>query len=115
MNLATRAAGYLSGFKFQFWLTLCLAIAACIPLAYCKGRSDGKALKQAQIDRAVAGALQAQREADEQTNRQRQADDERNRNADEERREAARTGGRAAVNCERLRAAYPDRALPPSC
>jgi len=112
MNLATRAASYLSGFTFKFWLALCLAIAACIPVAYCKGRSDGAAWKQAQFDRATTKAITKARAADEAANIRRAADTERTNDASERREEAAAAGGRTAVNCERLRAAYPDRAIP---
>ncbi|MAO03556.1 MAG: hypothetical protein ABGX08_00015 [Citromicrobium sp.] len=115
MNLLTRAAGYLSGFTFKFWLGLCLLIAACVPLAYCKGRSDGSALKQAQIDRAVTKAVQKARDADNTASEQRAADTERNNDASDARQDAIRDAGRDGLNCERLRRAYPDRDLPAPC
>ena len=81
-------------------------------LAYCEGRSDGRAAQRLEQEKAARKAVEKARKADEGTNRQRQADNERNRDADEARKEAARNGGRNAANCERLRRAYPDSSFP---
>lgn len=103
---------FLSSFTFKFWLAVCAALLACLPLAYCKGRSDGAALKQAQIDRATTKAVTKARAADQTASARRAADNERIENASAKREDAARTGGRTGANCERLRAAYPNRPIP---
>lgn len=111
-GILSRATGFLGGFTFKFWLALCAALLACIPLAYCKGQADGKAIESAKTEKAARKAVERARKADEDTNVQRQADTERNTDADLERKEAARNGGRDAVNCARLRRAYPDSPIP---
>ena len=112
-KLAGRAGNYLSGFTFKFWLTLCLAIAACIPLAYCEGVSDGKAIERTAWEKAAREAVERARKADETANQSRQDDTERNTENANRRDEAARNGGRIARDCERLRQAGVD--TPPAC
>lgn len=113
MNLITKASDWLSGFTIKFWLIVCAVLIACLPLAYCKGVSDGKAIEAAAQTKAENKALDRAREADEGTNRQRQADTERNTENANRRDEAARSGGRRAANCERLRQAGVD--APTAC
>lgn len=113
MNLITKASGFLSGFTIKFWLIVCAVLIACMPLAYCKGVSDGKAMERGEWEQATREAQQRARKADEGTNRQRQADTERNTENANRRDDAARTGGRVARDCERLRQAGID--TPPAC
>ena len=98
---------------------IALAVAVLLigthALAYCTGRNDGRSSERIRTEQAARKTVEQAREADEITNTRRQADDERNDDAARERKEAAATGGRAAVNCERLRRAYPDRPLPAGC
>lgn len=113
MNLIGKVTGWLSGFTFKFWLIVCAVLLACLPVAYCKGVSDGKAIERGKWEQAARKAQERARQADEGTNRQRQADTERNTENANRRDEAARDGGRAAVNCERLRQAGIDTS--PAC
>jgi hypothetical protein len=53
-----------SGFTAQFWLALIVALIACLPVAYCKGRADGRALERAEQARAAAQAVARARKAD---------------------------------------------------
>ncbi|HCT35089.1 MAG TPA: hypothetical protein DF966_18235 [Sulfitobacter sp.] len=60
-GVLSRAAGFLRGFTFKVWLAVCAALLACIPLAYCKGQGDGKALER--IDQIEADAEAAEESA----------------------------------------------------
>jgi len=111
--LLGKASDYLSGFTFKFWLALLAAVAVCIPLAYCKGVSDGKAIERSAWEKSARKAVERAREADETANQSRQDDTERNTENANRRDEAARSGGRDAANCERLRQAGID--TPPAC
>ena len=113
MNLITKASDWLSGFTIKFWLIVCAVLIACLPLAYCKGVSDGKAIEQAAQTKSENKALKDAREADTGANTARQDDTERNTENANRRDEAARSGGRIARDCERLRQAGID--TPPAC
>ena len=63
-DLLTRAAGYLSGFTFKFWLAVCAALLACLPVAYCKGHGDGENAASAEYEAAARKAVERAREAD---------------------------------------------------
>lgn len=65
MTIAAAAGRYLSGFTFKFWLAVCAALLACLPVTYCKGRADGRAIEreaQATVERK---ATEEAREADQ--------------------------------------------------
>ena len=113
MNLVSRAADWLSGFTIKFWLIICVVLIACLPLAYCKGVADGKDIEAAAQTKAENKALEQAREADRGANQSRQDDTERNTENANRRDEAARSGGRVARDCERLRQAGID--TPPAC
>ena len=113
MNLISKASNWLSGFTIKFWLIVCAVLIVCLPVAYCKGVSDGKAIEAAAQTKAENKALEQAREADTGANQSRQDDTERNTENANRRDEAARTGGRTAANCERLRQAGID--TPPAC
>lgn len=113
MKLIAKLTDYLSGFTFKFWLALLAAVAACIPVAYCKGVSDGKAIERSAWEKSARKAVERARKADEGANEARQDDNERNTENANRRDEAARSGGRIARDCERLRQAGVD--TPPAC
>lgn len=113
MQIVSKATKFLKGFTLKFWLIVCAVLIACLPVAYCKGVSDGKAIEAAAQTKAENKALKQAREADEDTNQQRQDDQERNTENANRRENAARDGGRRAANCERLRQAGLD--TPSAC
>ena len=79
---------------------------------YLHGKGVGYDQRTAEYEAAKAKAVERAREADGKAGEQRNKDTERNNDADQERKDAARTGGRDAVNCARLRRAYPNRSFP---
>lgn len=98
---------------WQIW-----AIAGILLTAWLWGNhrySQGYDARTAEYEAAAQKAKDRARDADVKAADSRALDTERNDDADDARREAARTGGRDAVNCERLRRAYPDRPLPAGC
>ena len=38
----TKIVTFLSAVSFKVWLGICAALLACLPLTYCKGKTDGK-------------------------------------------------------------------------
>lgn len=110
--LLRKVGGFLGGFTWRFWAILLAVSLACLPVAYCKGLSDGKAIESAKHDRAARKAVERAREADEGAAERRAADDKENTDASNERKDAILDAGRDGLNCARLRRAYPDRSIP---
>ncbi len=106
----TAAKAFAAKVPWYVWAALGILIVAWLwgNSRYDAGVDDTEA-KYAEIARK---AVVKARQADETANTQRATDNERIENAARKREDAARTGGRTGANCERLRAAYPNRAIP---
>ena len=111
---------WLEGVKWKVWLGVVAALLACVPLAYCGGKSDGReAERKAQLKAQIAEERKA-REDDAEAAERRAANKVENDAKDKARQEAidnapddeTDAAGRALA-CERLRAAGID--TPASC
>jgi len=120
MNLISKASNWLSGFTIKFWLIVCAVLIACLPVAYCKGVSDGKAIEREAQTAADNKALRDAREADQEAARRRAEGERQNTENSNARKEAIDNApddqtdapGRALA-CERLRQA--GKATPAAC
>lgn len=104
------AGGFLKRIPWQVW-----AIAAILLTAWIWGNhrySQGVEDERDRWEQLVEVAEDAAKDADVGAAERRGTDTERTNADDTARREAARTGGRDAVNCARLQRAYPDRSFP---
>ena len=106
------ALAFLSGFTPKFWLAICAALLAALPVAYFIGRDAGADAVEARYASAREEELQQAREADAAASEQRADDTKTLTRKDEERHEAiddAQPGvpdaANRALGCQRLRQA----------
>ena len=112
----TKIVTFLSAVSFKVWLGICAALLACLPLTYCKGKTDGKTQEIERQLKAEIEAQKAARKADDNTATRREQDNQTNQENEDARNNAIERGGRIELNCERLRrAGYLDTDIPTEC
>lgn len=99
---------FLSSLTARFWQIALTVTLACLPLAYCQGRSDGKHAERAKWEAAAAAAKARADKATVTAGQQRAIDTIRNHDLEKARTDAIAQNPndpRRALNCERLRQA----------